>query len=425
MGHRALAPGRARVHVMLCYSIYPPIQAGGAELVVSYLAEGLAQRGHRVTVVTTCGPEMEPYPDEQRNGCEVIRFFPPNRYWLFAREGRGGIDKLRWHLRDAWNPAAARRLDGLLRTRRPDVVHTHGIEGFSPAFWQCVRAHNIPLVHTAHDYYMICPRALLLTSRFALCNEPTMPCRLRRAWYLRCATTLDLFCSPSQFLLDEHRRAGLAARRFAVVPNGIPVVPQSPARQRTDSQSLHLLMASRLTPEKGVRVVLEAMRRLPGHLPVRVTIAGKGALESEVREACTQDPRIAFAGYVSGEEKARLFSEVDALLLPSLWYENAPIVVLEAAAYQLPLIASRLGAIPEFVEHGTNGLLFEPGNAQALADAIVRLSADRELRARLAQGGAPLIARHTIARMLDTYTGHYDQLLSTAEPRMGRRATRR
>src|ERR1035438_7901932 len=110
MGHRENPPRGRHVHVMLCYSIYPPIQAGGAELVVSYLAEGLARRGHRVTVVSTCGPEMEPYPTENRNGVEVIRFFPKNRYWLFDREGRRGLDKLRWHIRDAWNRASGRRL---------------------------------------------------------------------------------------------------------------------------------------------------------------------------------------------------------------------------------------------------------------------------------------------------------------------------
>src|SRR5579872_7366312 len=94
------------LHILIANSIYPPIQAGGAELIVSYLAEGLAARGHRVTVVSTCGPEMEPYPIEHRNGVEVIRFFPDNRYWLFARDGRQGLDKLRWHLRDSWNRAS-------------------------------------------------------------------------------------------------------------------------------------------------------------------------------------------------------------------------------------------------------------------------------------------------------------------------------
>ncbi len=403
------------MHVMLCYSIYPPIQAGGAELIVSYLAEGLARRGHRVTVISTCGPEMEPYPTENRNGVEVIRFFPKNRYWLFDREGRRGLVKLRWHVRDAWNRAAGRRLREIMRDSRPDVVHSHGVEGFSPALWRSARSLGIPVVHTAHDYYMICPRAMLLTRRLAICTTPTLACRARSAWYLRCASDIDLFCSPSQFLLDKHRAAGLPTRLTAVVPNGIPTPRREPKRiNRDPNRPLQLLFAARLTPEKGVRVILEAMRLVPRGCPAALTVAGKGALEGEVRAAANEDPRIAFAGYLSGEEKVRAFAGADALLLPSLWYENAPVVVLEAAAYGLPVIGSRLGAIPEFVQNGVNGLLFEPGNPRSLADAIVRLASNRALLETLATGGIPLIGKHSVDGMLDHYLTHYSGVCEKA-----------
>lgn len=69
------------MHILIANNIYPPIMAGGAELIVAELAEGLVRRGHKVTVVSTCAPESEPYPIEIRNGVEVIRFFPKNRYW--------------------------------------------------------------------------------------------------------------------------------------------------------------------------------------------------------------------------------------------------------------------------------------------------------------------------------------------------------
>jgi glycosyltransferase involved in cell wall biosynthesis len=402
---------------MLCYSIYPPIQAGGAELVVSYLAEGLAERGHRVTVVSTCGPQMEPYPIERRNGVEVIRFFPKNRYWLFERDGRRGLDKLRWHLRDAWNRASGRRLRAIMDEKQPDIVHTHGVEGFSPILWRTARSLGVPVVHTAHDYYMICPRALLLTRRLALCSRPSLACRTRSAWYLHHAAAIDLFCSPSQFLLDRHLGAGLAVERHAVVPNGIPTVMRPPRPGTRDpARPLELLFAGRLTAEKGVRVAIEAMKRLPRDAAVRLTIAGKGYLEEEVRAAAAANPRISFAGYLSGEEKIRAFSAADCLLLPSLWYENAPVVVLEAAAYQLPVIGSRLGAIPEFAQDGVNGLLFEAGNAQSLADTILRLAANGALRAALAAGGAPLIARHSIPSMLDGYAAHYTAMAEGVAP---------
>jgi glycosyltransferase involved in cell wall biosynthesis len=399
------------MHVMLCYSIYPPIQAGGAELIVSYLAEGLAQRGHRVTVVSTCGPEMDPYPTEYRNGVEVIRFFPKNRYWLFDREGRRGLDKLRWHVRDAWNRASGRRLRQIMSNSQPDIVHSHGVEGFSPAIWRAARSLGIPVVHTAHDYYMICPRGMLLTRRLVICTTPTLACRARRAWYLRCASAIDLFCSPSQFLLDKHLAAGLPTRLSAVVANGIPTPLREPkAINRNREQPLQLLFAGRLTAEKGVRVILDAMRLVPLDCPVALTIAGKGALEAEARAAASADPRITFAGYLSGEDKVRAFTAADCLLLPSLWYENAPVVVLEAAAYGIAVIGSRLGAIPEFVEDGVNGLLFEAGSPQSLAETIVRLATDRALLQTLATGGKPLIAKHSVDGMVDHYLARYGEL---------------
>ena len=404
------------MHVMLCYSIYPPIQAGGAELIVSYLAEGLAQRGHRVTVVSTCGPDMEPYPIEHRNGVEVIRFFPQNRYWLFDRDGRHGYDKLRWHLRDAWNRACGRRLRQILREYQPDVVHSHGVEGFSPVLWRMAKSLGVPLVHTAHDYYMICPRALLLTRRQELCAKPAVACRIRAAWYSRCATAIDLFCSPSRFLLDLHIANGLSARSSAVVSNGIPVRPRPPTVGDERRGPLRLLFAGRLTAEKGIRVALEAVRSLPPDFPVSLQIAGKGVLESEVRAAAAADARISYVGYLSGAAKDQAFAGADCLLLPSLWYENAPVVIVEAAAYALAVIGSRLGAIPEFIEDGRNGLLFEAGNAQALADTIRRVATDRALLSRLGQGGAPLLARHSVPNMLEQYLMHYRRLVRAPQP---------
>ena len=89
--------------MLLANNVYPPIMAGGAELIVSYLAEELVRRDHRVTVVSTCGPAMVPYPVEQRNGVEVIRFFPKNVYWSWERGEASRLDKLRWHLKDSWN----------------------------------------------------------------------------------------------------------------------------------------------------------------------------------------------------------------------------------------------------------------------------------------------------------------------------------
>lgn len=400
------------MHVLLANNIYPPIQAGGAELMVAWLGEALAARGHRVTVVSTCGPEMEPYPVETRNGVEVLRFFPRNVYWSFARSGQPGWKRGLWHLRDAWNRDAGRRFRKIIRDGEPDLLHTHLIDGFSASLWRRARRASIPVIHTAHDYHLLCPRAFLLTRDWKLCTSPAMPCRVYRRWHLRTATDVDLFVSPSEFLLDYHKRCGLNPRRSAVVRNGIPW-PEDAEKvrhSRITTQRLRLLLLCRLTVEKGIRVVLDAMQRIPSGVDVELMIAGRGPLEQEVRRRGEEDGRIRFMGYVSGEAKQALLSTAHHMLIPSLWYENAPVSVIEAAAYGLGIIGSRMGGIPELVREGRTGFLVSPGDPDALARVIADLATGVRGFPDLANETAALVEEHTVERMTDAYLGHYEAL---------------
>jgi glycosyltransferase involved in cell wall biosynthesis len=399
-----------RMHVLLVNNLYPPLVAGGAELVVAYLAEGLAARGHRATVVSTCGPEMEPYPAEIRNGVEVLRFFPRNMYWSFAREGQGRVSRALWHLRDAWNRDAARRFRAILADAQPDIVHTHVIDGFSASIWRRARRHGVPVIHTAHDYHLICPRAFLLTRDWRICTRPAPSCRAYRAWHLHTTTDIDLFVSPSEFLLDKHREAGLAVQQTAVVQNGIPRPPPIASSRTTAGTGGRFLLLCRLTEEKGVRVVLDAVRRLPPDLRFALTIAGRGPLEAVVRAAAEADPRIHFAGFVQGDDKHALLSHASYLLIPSLWYENAPVAVVEAAAYGVGVIGSRIGGIPELVSEGSTGFLFEPGDAAGLATIMHRLVTGETALQGLHEAARLVAERHAIEPMVEAYLQHYRSL---------------
>jgi glycosyltransferase involved in cell wall biosynthesis len=268
----------------------------------------------------------------------------------------------------------------------------------------------VPVLHTAHDYHLMCPRAFLLTRDWKLCTRPGALCRGYRAWHLHTTADVDLFASPSRFLLDRHIEAGLRPGRSAVVRNGIPLPTPRAPRVRMPGEPMRLLLLCRLTVEKGVRVILQAMRHLPGDVPVELVIAGKGPLEAEVSAAAEQDRRIRFAGFVQGEAKEALLTGADHLLMPSLWYENAPVAVIEAAAYGLGLIGSRIGGIPEAVEEGRTGVLFEPGDAAGLG-ATIRQLADGSLVLRDFAAQAHAVAeRHSVAGMTDAYLDHYAAL---------------
>jgi len=399
------------MHIMVVNNLYPPIIAGGAERIVSYLCEGLVRRGHRVTVVTTCGPHMEPYPTEIVNGVEVIRFFPPNFYWSYDRNRAPGIRKWFWHARDAWNPAAGNRLKTILAESRPDVFHTHLIDGFSGSIWAVAKRLGMPVIHTAHDYHLLCPRAFMVTPAWNICTRPKLHCQVYRSWHMSTTRHIDLFVSPSQFLLDMHQKAGLRATRQAVVYNGIPQAKNIAPRRRTRMNRVKFLMLTRLTTEKGVQVVLDALAQLPVSASLELAIAGAGPLEQKVREAAALDSRVKFVGFVDGEAKSQLLSQSDYLLLPSLWYENAPVTIIEAAAYGLGMIASDIGAIPEFVERDQTGLLFPPGDAAALAATMMRATENPDILPELSTKLGSVAKRFTLERMIDTYEAHYMSLL--------------
>jgi len=397
------------MHILIANNIYPPIMAGGAELIVAMLAEKLVERGHKVTVVSTCSPEAEPYPQEIRNGVEVIRFFPKNMYWHWERGNRKPYEKALWHLRDAWNLDAASRLKKIFAEKKPDILHTHLIDGMSAAIWKVAQKSGIPVIHTAHDYHLLCPRALLLTKSLRICTNPRAGCRIYRKWHVNTARYVDLFCSPSQFLIDKHIEAGLPAQNTAVVRNGI-ILPEINANNHKETVKRKFLFAARLTVEKGCEVLLSALKMLPEDLQFEFSIAGKGDYADKFKELAESDRRIRYLGYISGEEKNMIFKETDWLLIPSLWYENAPVVIVEAAAYGIGVIGSNIGAIPEFVQHEKTGLLFETGNAKSLANAIIRAVSDDNILKRLADYTKPLLANSGVDNMVDSYLTKYTEI---------------
>jgi glycosyltransferase involved in cell wall biosynthesis len=257
----------------------------------------------------------------------------------------------------------------------------------------------------------------MLTKNLQICRNPTLACRAYRQWHVRTTREVDLFCAPSQFLIDKHMAHGLKAGRTARIANGIPLPAMDTPKLPSDG-TLRFVFAARLTPEKGCAMVLEAIRALPKHANYELTVAGRGPFADQFEEEAARNPRVKFLGYVEGPAKDTLFRASDCLLLPSLWYENAPLVILEAAAYHLAVIGSWIGAIPEFVQDKTTGLLFTPGDAIGLASSMMRLINEPGLARQLGDNAAGLAEASNVDRMVDAYEAEYERLM--AEKAIGR-----
>ena len=215
-----------------------------------------------------------------------------------------------------------------------------------------------------------------------------MGCKIHGAWYRTHADAIDVFCSPSDYLLRAHAAAGVVLKCSAHVRNGVARRTSLPGGGRpSEDRPIRYLYMGQLAAHKGIDSLIGAIRLASGSA-FTIDIAGRGDGEARLEALAGAEGRVRFHGFVDGERKDRLLSSSDVLIFPSIWVENAPMSIAEAFCHGLPVIGSRIGAIPEFVEHGTNGLLFEAGNATSLATCMMELSERPDELRPLKQGAS-------------------------------------
>ena len=311
---------------------------------------------------------------------------------------RGLLGLAEGALSTPWNPFAARRLRALLERERPDVLHVHNpFPLLSPAIFHAARGLPVATVWTLHNYRPFCAAATLMRdgapctacidrrsplpglvhgcyrgSRVATLPLAAMIDLLGRAGTL--AREVDAFVVLTGFQRDMVIRAGLPAARVHVKPNFHPSPPPvRPWREREP----RVLFAGRLGPEKGVRVLLDAWSLWPGAPLLEIAGDGpeRGALEARAREHGLGD-RVRFLGQLPPAEVERRMGGARLLAVPSLCFEGFPLVVRDAFAAGVPVVASRLGALEQIVEDGATGLLFSPGDAADLCRRLAEAWAD-------------------------------------------------
>ncbi|MHC5033575.1 MAG: glycosyltransferase, partial [Planctomycetota bacterium] len=320
--------------------------------------------------------------------------------------GNGLAGKLRAFVGGIHSLSAQRRMSRLLREVRPDIVHVHNLLPLlSPSVLVACRSHGVPVVMTCHNYRLTCPTGLHVV-RGEVCERcisdgehrcVLQDCRnslfesaayaLRHAvgrWGRTIPRNVTLFIALTEFLKRRLVTAGFPRERIAVIPNmaDLPAQPADPVAGQ------YAAYAGRISPEKGLDTLLAAARRLPG-IPIR--IAGDWSTMPEVREQAPDN--VDFVGFLDRDEVARFYRKARFLVLPSTCFEVFPLVLAEAMGYGLPAVASRIGGLPEIVEDGRTGLLFEAGDADELASKMEMLWEDSALCARMGQA-----ARHRAAR---------------------------
>jgi glycosyltransferase involved in cell wall biosynthesis len=352
------------VRILILHSRYLSGAASGENRVVDDEARLLTDGGHRVDV------------------------------WDPAPNSAHGLRLMGTAARAIWSTKATARVRGLIRRSKAEIVHCHNLFPLlSPAVLRAASGEAAAVVMTLHNYRLLClPATFIRDGR--VCEDclgrPPWPGVLHACYRgstlgsATLATSLSLhnafntfdrvtkYLAVSGFVRRKYLEAGWPADRIEVKSN---FAWQNPKREGPGRYFLYL---GRLSPEKGVATLLAAWRRSSA----RLLVVGDGPAHQALRRGAPAN--VEFRPTVSPAEVPALIREARALLLPSLWYEAQPRVILEAYAAGVPVLASDMGALPEAVSPDS-GLLVAPGDADAWSDAVERLLDDRESE-RLGQG---------------------------------------
>ncbi len=356
-----------------------------------------------------------------RRGVEVVRYERSN-------DDIGG--PLGAALETVWSRRAHRELAAVLRRERPDVVHVHNIwYRISPAAYVACRDAGVPVVQTLHNFRLVCANALLLRD-----GRPCEECLGGSPWRAvrhgcyrgsRLATTplafaqwlhatrrtwldgVDRYVALSRFALERFVAAGLPRERISVKPNFLADPPSPKAGAGAGA-----LYVGRLTPEKGISVLLAATGRVVQR-EFGLEIVGDGTMRAAVDLGVAKSAgRIRAAGAKSRAYCLEAMCRALFVVVPSICYENFPLAIVEAFACGTPVLASRLGAMAEIVEDGRTGLLFAPGDAADLAAKMEWLTDHPEVCAAMGRAARAVFEeRYTAERNFESLMEIYQQVL--------------
>ena len=326
------------------------VSAGGAERYTADLAAGLRERGHDVHLLAAAPPRAETVdvPTTVLHGSD----------WRdsLTRRAANRVADLRADPRQELVRAVAQSA--------PDVVHTGTLPGITTAVWQVAARANVPVVHTLHDYYLLCARTTLTRRDGSACRRGAY-CSLRTRRLLRHGRFVSQLIGVSSHIVGAHRTL-LANAAPHVVRH--PLEPEATTAPQWPPRTLGYI--GRLEREKGVGVLLEAAPALQAE-GVSIRVAGDGSLRADVQQAAVE-----YVGVVHGEEKRRFLEACDAGVVPSRWLEpgGPPYTLLEWLAAGRPVLASRRGGLAETPELFGSVEAFEP-EPDALVAAVARLRA--------------------------------------------------
>ncbi|MFZ3031863.1 MAG: glycosyltransferase [Candidatus Moraniibacteriota bacterium] len=357
-------------------------QYAGPQRLYFDTARLLRAAGHEVAFFAMQHPKNEP-TEWSRYFVDEVDYEEANHLSLWQ--------KLKVARNIIWNPQAKQNLEALIDEFKPDVAHLFvTYHQLSPSIIWALKNKNVPMVMTLCDYKIISPNYSLFVRGQIWEHASGWRCLADRCVKdsfgksLVCAVEkwlhdmigtygkVDAYIGLSQFLIDTYQRLGFP-HAVQLLPQPLVPLPDlsQPLPEKTGKNFLYF---GRLSAEKGIATLIRAFAEL--HDGETLSIVGFGPEEERLKKLTTElslEAKVKFLGPVYGDDLQKILLPAKAVVVPSEWYENTPYALLETLASGTPVIAARVGSLPERVQDGYNGFLFTPGDAHDLAEKIRKL----------------------------------------------------
>lgn len=390
------------MRILIVHNLYQ--QPGGEDAVFFSEADLLRDAGHQVDTLQVSNDEI-------------------TNLAVMASTAASAI--YNWQSRD--------RVSAALRTKRYDVLHVHNFfPKLSPSIFDAAREAGVASVLTLHNYRLTCAAGTLFRDG-DICQQcvgrPPLPAVTHRCyrgsiggsasvaamiqvhkWAGTWHRKIDRFIALSSFAIELFGRAGLPQGRIRVKPNFVPDdAAFSTGGALVDQRTRDgFIFVGRLSPEKGCDMLVAAWRSIGA----RLTIIGDGPEINRLRAAAPAN--VSFAGRQNAATVRRAMAGARAVIVPSRWFETFGLVAVEAMMTGTPVIASRVGALPDIVDEGITGLLVTAGDVGELTDAVLRLSCDDAAVATMgAAGRARYEACFTPHRNLAILESIYEEAINS------------
>jgi len=458
--------------ILLTVHQFFPEYYSGTEVLTYSVAKELIRRGHEVYVLTGF-PARRQMADGERfdqyefEGIHVFRF----HHAYVPMGGQTHVTEVEYA-----NLLVARHFAAIVRDVSPDIVHFFHLSRLGAMLIDVVEKAGIPAFFTPTDFWSVCPTSQLLLDGGKVCSGPSahggncvkhvaaltrgrkvkwitrfVPDGLadwvvgatsagrmpdyhqsgevaamgrRKGFIVDRLNALRAIVSPTRLMTDVLIHNGVDPRRIVQSAYGIDIDNYAERKPSTGAdQKLTIAFIGTLAPHKGCHVLIEAMRGVPADR-VRLKIYGKETdfpeYFSTLKASAAALPQVEFCGTFPNHQIGDVLAGIDVLVVPSLWYENTPLVIYSALAARCPVIASDFPGMSEVVRHRVNGLTFTPGDAPALRAAIGTLLDDNALLGAMRERcERPKSSREYVDELLSLYAQRREGSAAAAAPAGG------